>query len=245
MTMLVVWVRRCRGAEVDAEDGERVATVRIRWQRSGSRLELQATYDRRFEASPDSLRDPSRQLLVGHIRGLLLPRRPCTELPAAWWCGTSRLVGDLVLWTGSALAVNPEQRLVATLLDAYAARRAELLPRTAQVRDMLLCVVCELDSCRLTEHGLETPTTRRLAAARAHQMEQRPETRSTPEPAPESIAPAPGVAMPADRYATPVDARQAEDLRRARGLDTEQRLALLKELFLPPDASPSTCADGD
>src|SRR5439155_2203600 len=124
VTMLVDWARRYRRAQVDAHDGERVATVRIRSQRTGREVELQVTYDRRLEVPLEHLRDPARQLLVGHTRGLLLPRQPCSELPGAWWCGTSRLVAELVAWSGWAIAVNPEHRLIATMLDAYAAPRA-------------------------------------------------------------------------------------------------------------------------
>jgi hypothetical protein len=44
------------------------------------------------------------------------------------------------------------------------------------------------------------------------------------------------------RRITPSDPLQAEYLRRAEGLDTAQRLALLKEMFLPPNAhQPPDC----
>ena len=232
MTMLADWAARYRGAEIDAHDGERAATVRIRSQRTGREIELQVTYDRRFDAPLEQLRDPARQLLVGHTRGLVLPREPCPQLPGTWWCGTSRLVGEMLLWNGWAIAVNPEQRLVATLLDAYVALRAGLLPRSAPMPHPLLCLVCELDRCRLTEHGLATPTTQRLIAQRAHEPARRA---PTPSPPSESDAATP-IAPFHDERRTPGDARQAEYLRRAQGLSTGQRLALLKEMFLPPDA---------
>jgi len=235
MTMLADWAGRYRGAEVDAHDGEHVAAVRVRSQRTGREVELQVTYDRRFEPPLEQLHDPARQLLVGHTRGLLLPRTPCPELRDAWWCGTSRLVGELLLWGGWAIAVNPEQRLVATLVDAYAALRAGLLPRAARTPHPLLCLVCKLDRCRLTGHGLETPTTQRLTAEHARESAQRAQTRTPARPPPERAAAAPASPEHA-RHATPGDARQAEYLRRAQGLSTEQRLALLKEMFLPRDA---------
>lgn len=229
MTMLADWAARYRGAEVDVDEDDRAATVRIRSQPTGRQVELQVTYDRRFNAPLEALRDPSRQLLVGHTRGLLLPREPCPELTDAWWCGTSRLVGELILWRGFAVAVNPEQRLVGTLLDIYAALRVGVLARSARTPHPTLCVVDKLDDCKLSEHGLTTPTAQRLIAERTRQPARTTTPPRDPQPtaAPQHTAPRPGVAG---------DARQAEYLRRAQGLDTEQRLALLKEMFLPPHA---------
>lgn len=229
MAMLADWASRYRGAEVQVRDGQRAASVRICSERSGRAVELVVTYDRRFEVSRDELSRPGYQLLVGHTRGLLLPRKPCAAIPDTWWCGSSRLVSDILLWHDSVIAVNPEQRLVATLVDVYAALRAGLLARRALTQHPLLCVVCELESCRLTEHGLVTPTSEQLIALRPPPAPQRPEA-----PRPQTPAP-----VPAFTVGTRGDPRQAEYLRRAEGLDTEQRLALLKEMFLPTDRATS------
>lgn len=230
MGMLADWATRYRGAQVDAHDGDRAATVRIRSERTGHEVELQVTYDRRFEAPLEQLRDPSRQLLVGHTRGLLLPREPCRELPDAWWCGTSRLVAELLVESGWALAVNPEQRLVATVLDGYVALRAGLLPRSTRIPHPLLCLVCALDSCALTEHGLTTPTAEHLIAQRAREHATPPREAEPVASTRRALHEEPGASRPAASG----DARQADYLRRAEGLNTEQRLALIKEMFLPP-----------
>jgi hypothetical protein len=131
MTMLADWAAHYRRADVDAEDRDGVARVRVRSQRSGRRVELRVTYDRRYEPSLEDLAESSTQLLVGHTRGLLLPREPCQARSDAWWCGEGRLVGEIVYRAGWAVAVNPEQRLVATLVGSYLARDAGLIDRRA------------------------------------------------------------------------------------------------------------------
>jgi len=230
MTMLADWAACYRGAELDAHDGQRAATVRIRSQRTGRQIALQVTYDRRFDAPLEQLRDRSRQLLVGHSRALLLPRQPCRDVEDAWWCGESRLVGDITLARGYAIAVNPEQRLVGTLIDSHTARAMGLIRRSEAVAYPLLCIICELDRCRLTEHGVTTPTAQQLLERRTAQPPARALEATPIQPAWPPPAPAEGPARPAQPFG---DARQAEYLRRAQGLNTDQRLALLKEMFLP------------
>ncbi len=224
MTMLADWAGHYRGADVDAEDRDGLARVRVRSRRSGRRVELRVTYDRRYQPSLEDLAESSAQLLVGHTRGLLLPREPCQARSDAWWCGEGRLVGEIVYRAGWAVAVNPEQRLVATLVGSYLARDAGLIDRRAYSAYPLLCIVCELDACRLSERGVLTPTAERLlehrqerarAAARAAARTDRPAGPIPPSPPPRR------------------DDREAEYLRRAEGLNTEQRLALIKEMFLP------------
>jgi hypothetical protein len=245
MTMLADWARRYHGVQVVVDDGARAATVRVSSERTGRQVELQVTYDRLFRVPRDQSPDLSRQLLVGHSRGLLLPRDPCPELPDAWWCATSRLVSDM-LSTGWAIAVNPEHRLIGTLLSGYAARRAGLLPRCLMPQT-LLCIVCELDSCKLTEHGLVTPASQQLLDQRARELARQgrlatehptvaPHARVRPAQRPEPPSPTPPPPEMAEdaRRITPGDPLQAEYLRRAEGLGTAQRLALLKEMFLPP-----------
>jgi hypothetical protein len=229
MTMLADWARHYRGARVEAEDGDRVATVRIVSERTGHGVELRITYDRRFELPYEISRDPSRQLLLGHTRGLLLPRQPCAEHSGAWWCGESRLVGDLVDADRWALAVNPEQRLIGTLLDSWTALRIGVLPRATHVAYPSLCVVCPLDDCRLTEHGLTTPTVERVL-----QQRERERTVASRVTGSGKDAAQPPVTSSAPHPTQPVDPRQAEYLLRAQGLNTEERLALIKEMFLPP-----------
>jgi hypothetical protein len=196
----------------------------------GHGVELRITYDRRFEVPYDALHDPSRQLLLGHTRGLLLPRQPCAELPGAWWCGASRLVGDLVDANHWAVAVNPEQRLVGTLVDSWTALRTGVLPRATHVGYPSLCVVFSLDQCRLTEHGLTTPTAERVL----QQRERERTAASRPTGSRNDAVQPPVKSSKAPHPTEPVDPRQAEYLLRAQGLNIEERLALIKEMFLPP-----------
>jgi hypothetical protein len=224
MTMLSDWAGHYRGADVDAEDRDGLARVRVRSQRTGRRVELQVTYDRRYEPPLEDLADSSAQLLVGHTRGLLLPRQACRARTDAWWCGEGRLVGEIAYRDGWTLAVNPEQRLLATVVSSYVARDAGLIDRRAYSAYPLLCIVCELDACLLTERGVLTPTAERL-------LEHRQEgARAAAQAAAHTDRPAEAVSPPRPPRR---DDRQAEYLRRAEGLTTEQRLALIKEMFLP------------
>lgn len=111
-------------------------------------MRLTVSYDRRYQPPAPA---PGEQLLLGHSRGLLLPRREADGAPGCWWCGEGRLVGDLVAERGWALAVNPQERLVATLAEAYLAREAGLIQ--GRVGDVLLCVVDELSTLASTPRG--------------------------------------------------------------------------------------------
>ena len=114
-------------------------------------VRLTVTYDRRYQPPAPA---PGEQLLLGHTRGLLLPRREADDEPGRWWCGEGRLVGDLVADHGRALAVNPQERLVATVADAHLAREAGLIHGRSS--EPLLCVVDELEHARLDADGLHT-----------------------------------------------------------------------------------------
>lgn len=115
-------------------------------------VRLTVTYDRRYQ--PPTSAD-GEQLLLGHTRGLLLPRREADDAPGRWWCGKGRLLGDLIAEHGRALAVNPQERLVATVADAHLAREAGLI--RVPPSELLLCVVDELEHARLDADGLHTP----------------------------------------------------------------------------------------
>jgi hypothetical protein len=223
MTMLADWTGHYRGADVQAEDRDGLARVRVRSRRSGRRVELQVTYDRRYEPPLKHLAESTTQLLVGHTRGLLLPRQACQARSDAWWCGEGRLVGELADRDGWALAVNPDQRLVATVIDSYIAGDAGLIDPRAYSAYPVLCIVCELDACRLSERGVVTPTVERLLEHRQEGNRAVSQATAGTDP-PAAPVPPPG---PPRR-----DDRQAEYLRRAEGLTTEQRLALIKEMFL-------------
>lgn len=194
------------------------------------------TYDRRYEPPREVFADSSTQLLVGHTRGLLLPRQECQQ-PNAWWCGEARLVGDIAFRCGWALAVNPEQRLVGTVVRSYIARDVGLVDRRTCSTYPFLCIVCELDACRLSEHGVLTPVAQRLLEyqqERDRAVSQAARTHGPSVPVPRRR---PSRRM--DRHAEYPrrEVQEAEYLRRAEGLATEQRLALIKEMFLPRERS--------
>jgi hypothetical protein len=232
MTMLADWAHHYRGAEVDAEDRDGLARVRVRSQRSGRHVELRVTYDRRYEPV-DELADSSTQLLVGHTRGLLLPRRACRERSDAWWCGEGRLVAEIVYRDGCALAVNPEQRLIATLVSSHTASQAGLIDHRAPAYP-LLCIAGHLDACQLSERGVLTPAAKQLLAYKQERERAFAEAAARSE-WPAARVPPTQPPRPDDREPKPSrrDDRQAEYLCRAEGLTTEQRLALIKEMFLP------------
>jgi hypothetical protein len=148
----------------------------------------------------------------------------------AWW-GRSPIAT-------AGLAVNPEQRLIATVVDSYAAREAGLIDRRAPAAYPLLCIVCELGACRLSERGLLTPTVERLLEHREKRGRAVARAVARPE-RPTAVVPPARPPRRDDRQAehTPRDDRQAEYLRRAEGLTIEQRLALIKEMFLPRERS--------
>jgi hypothetical protein len=158
----------------------------------------------------------------------LLPRERYPPIAGAWWCGHPQLVGEVIFHAGAAIAVNPQQRLVATLIDSATAHYLGLIGRQARTKFPVISFVDDLDDCRLDEHGLVTPAKRRLQDAQARESARRPPTSPagpvTPHPQPMGQPTAPRAGDP----------RQAEFLRRAQGKTTEERLALLREIFLPP-----------
>jgi hypothetical protein len=152
LLMLAEWSgRHYPELEVDIDDREEGESLRLRSPRSGKVVRVTVTYDRRYE-----LPTPRRgeQLLLGHSRALLLPRREVPGAPGRWWCGEGRLVGDLLAERGWALAVNPQERLVATIADAGLGREAGLVQGRSGA--MLLCVVDTLEEARLDADGLHT-----------------------------------------------------------------------------------------
>jgi hypothetical protein len=153
LLMLAEWsARRYPHLEIDVDDdSEEGESLRLCSPRSGKVLRLTVTYDRRYELPTPGLGEP---LLLGHSRALLLPRREVPGAPSSWWCGEGRLVGDLLAERGWALAVNPQERLVATIADAGLGREAGLVQ--GRSGGMLLCVVDALEDARLDADGLYT-----------------------------------------------------------------------------------------
>lgn len=162
IAMLAVWVGVHPGI-TGAEDGD---TVSATSNRSGVTVTMRVVYDNGFDPAAD-LMQATRQVLVGHARRLLLPRQECADVQDAWWCGRPRLVGQLLDQQGHVIAVNPEQRRVATLVDAATARQAGVLPPGAAGGYPVVALVRELAQCRLTERGLMTPVRARLDAYRS------------------------------------------------------------------------------
>ena len=215
LLMLADWsVRRYPHLQIDIDDHEDGESLRLRSPRTGRVVRLTVTYDRRYQPPA-----PARgeQLLLGHTRGLLLPRAEADDAPGRWWCGESRLVGDLIAEHGRVLAVNPQERLVATVAGAYLAQEAGLV--RGHSSEPVLCVVEGLEHARLDADGLHTPASdaldealerrkaaeaereRRLAEAEArtqerrHALEAERERRRAEAPAYPRLSPA-GVAPP-------------------------------------------------
>jgi hypothetical protein len=224
--MLTDWARGLRGVDVTSSDDGQWGTITAQSERTGRVVSLRVTYDRRARPSIDERADERQQLLVGHTRGLLLPREVCRWRPAdAWWCGAGQLVDSIVSTRGYALAVNPQQRLVATLIETAAAKHAGLLAPSAHSVAPLLCIVEAIDTCRLQATGIETQA---LTQAR----EGGALDRYRHVAALHRVA---GHGRPASTGGAHqgMDPRQAAFLRRAEGLDTEARLQLIREMFLP------------
>ena len=152
LLMLADWSsRRYPHLEVELDDREEGESLRLRSPRTGRVVRLTVTYDRRYQAPAPAL---GEQLLLGHTRGLLLPRSEADDEPGRWWCGEGRLVGELIADHGRAFAVNPQERLVATVADAHLASEAGLI--RGRSSEPLLCVVDELKHVRLDADGLHT-----------------------------------------------------------------------------------------
>lgn len=224
VAMLADWARHFPSAEVATSDEGNLGRVAVRSTRTGKVVTLAITYDRSYPFWTDDDEPTAAgydQLLVGHTRGLLLPRTEHSTQPDVWCCADPQLIRSIIIRQGAAIAVNPQRRLVATLMPSAAARSSGLIPMTL-VGHPNVCIVEDLDACRLDETGLLTPAARTLRAWRARQAARRPAPSLSNTPAP---------ATPT-RAATRYYARQQEYLRRAQGLNTEQRLALIKEMFL-------------
>lgn len=161
LEMLAAWVReRYPKLAVQVEDGNLSGRVALTSPKTNRTISLRLTYDRAHKCS-NELRNPDSQLIVGHTRGLLLPREPFADQPDAWWCGEGRLVGEILLRDGWGLAVNPERSLVATLMTSRFAR--EVLPRRPHEPPWsVVCLVSELEECELTPYGLSTPWVAKL-----------------------------------------------------------------------------------
>jgi len=150
LLMLADWSqRRYPDLELELDDREDNESLRLRSPRSGRLVRLTVTYDRRYELATPA---PGAQLLVGHSR--LRPRDEVDGAPGVWWCGKTRLVGDLIADRGWALAVNPQERLIATVTTGDLARAAGGIH--GRRGGLLLCVVGELERARLDADGLHT-----------------------------------------------------------------------------------------
>jgi hypothetical protein len=166
LLMLKDWCsRRYPQLEIDIDESQ--GSLRVRSPRSGRAVWLTVTYDRRHEL------EAGRQLLVGHSPVLLLPRQEVNGAPGRWWCGNGRLVGDLIADRGWALAVNPQERLIATMVRREIARAVGLVRDHS--RHPLLCAVDDLDRVRLAEDGLHTEASDAVdrELARRHAAEAR------------------------------------------------------------------------
>ena len=185
VAMLAAWARRYRGAQVSTRHDDALGIVTVRSAITGKVAELTVTYDPRTELSEVPV-SPTRQLLLGHSRALLLPRVEHPQLPGAWLCGDARITRQLIHNDGAALAVNPQHQLVGTLIDTQIAQRAGLTPKHTGAHPTT-CIVDDIGACRLDNHGtLITPA---LRALRAWQLEhpgtavpnRRPRARRSPQ----------------------------------------------------------------
>lgn len=131
-------------------------------------------------------------------------------MPGAWWCGEPRLAREIVLVRGFAVAVNPEERLIGTVVASRVAAQTRLIPNQRTVAYPAVCLVAPLSACRLDADGIHTPFSEAAAAERDREQQQ--------------FAPPTNV--------RPQDPRRAAYLRRAEGLGTEKRPRLIREMFL-------------
>ncbi len=176
MLMLMDWLSRSYPQLEVATERDDAAELSVHSTRTGRALRLIVTYDRRY-------RPPGRsdeQVLLGHSRALLLPRVEASDPRGAWWCGHGRLVDEIISDRGWAITINPQERLIATLIPGEIARDAGL---TRQRRPgQLLCVIDQLDNARLDQHGVHTPASdhadqeierrRKAEAERQRQIEE-------------------------------------------------------------------------
>ncbi len=221
VAMLADWARHFPSAEVATRQEGTLGAVAIRSKRTGKVITLAITYDRAYPYWREDAQSGHDQLLVGHTNGLLLPRSEHPRQPGLWCCGEPQLVTTIITRHGAAIAVNPQQRLVATLMTAESARSARLIPLSL-LEHPVVCIVSDLDACRLDETGLVTPPLHELRDyRRRHASRGRIPSQRQARPAP-----------PRDPARDREQELRREYLRRAQGLSTEQQLALIKELFL-------------
>jgi hypothetical protein len=256
LLMLTDWLTgRYPHLEITLDDNEDGAALSIRSPRSGRVLRLTVTYDRRYQPAPPA---PGEQVLVGHSRALLLPRQEAQDAPGCWWCGKGRLVGDIVADRGWVIAINPQERLIATVTTSDLARSAQLTQD--RNRTPLLCVVDELEHARLDQNGLHTPASDRIdeererrraaeaegqrrleaeALARARRAAEDSERARAHAEALASSHPAPSriehPAQPAARLTSPHDERWPSDLNTLRRLLGNEDLARRLEQPLSTD----------
>jgi hypothetical protein len=218
--MIAQWIGGFTGMNLELRVDGATAELTITSQKSGKQLHLTLTYDPSYDPGFNQLLSNGRQFLLGHTRGLLLPRQPHKSIDGAWWCASPRLVSTLVTYTGHALAINPQEQLVGTIVNASYARRLGVIASSRTIAENI-CLVEPFSTCKLTEDGIVAPALERFLSAR-HLEEQRWRSTSTP-PSPTSASSSTG---------KPRDALQAEYMRRAAGMTTEERLQLLREMFV-------------
>lgn len=158
LLMLGDWAAR-RYPRLQTEIDDQEGVLRLRSPQTDHEVVLVVTYDPRRSVTSHA------QLLLGHSKRLLLPRYHIKGQPEQWWCGKSRLVTDLLHGSGSALAVNPQERLIATLVARDVATAAGLARGRTYAE--VLCIVDYLDNARLDATGLHTPASDSTDAALA------------------------------------------------------------------------------
>jgi len=89
VAMLADWARHFPSAEVATSDEGNLGPIAVRSTRTGKVVTVAITYDRSYpfwadHDEPDAARHD--QLLVGHTRGLLLPRAAHPTTPDVWCC---------------------------------------------------------------------------------------------------------------------------------------------------------------
>jgi len=201
VAMLAAWARRYRDAHISTSDDDALGIVTIRSQRSGRLAELAVTYDPRHEPARTPV-SPTRQLLLGHTRSMLLPRLEHPARAGAWLCGDARLTRELIHKHGAAIAVNPQHQLVGTLIDTRIARHAGLIPNDTAAHPTI-CIAEHIRTCRLDADGsLTTPVLRALRAWQAEHPDA-PHGRPPRRPRPPST-PAATLSRPAEDIDLPV-----------------------------------------
>lgn len=158
LLMLADWTAR-RYPQIQTKIDDQDGILRLHSPQTHHEVVLAVTYDPRRRTTGEA------QLLLGHSSRLLLPRDRIEGEPEHWWCGKSRLVTDLLHNAGWALAVNPQERLIATLVNSHIANAAGLARGRPHAE--ALCIVDDLDKARLDATGLHTSASDRIDVALA------------------------------------------------------------------------------